>query len=89
MQCLKWQKLNLNLSHILTCTYSLKKGTRGRISYISNRYSKSNNNYLKSYESKQESKPIIYLDTTNLYGYAMPKFLTTSGFKWIEPKEFD
>ena len=67
----------------------MKKRTRGRISYISNRYSKSNNNYLKSYESKQESKPIIYLDTTNLYGYAMPKFLTTSGFKWIEPKEFD
>ena len=79
----------MNLSQILTCTYSLKKRTRGRISYISNRYSKSNNNYLKSYDPKQESKPIIYLDTNNLYGYAMPKFFTTSGFKWTDPKEFD
>ena len=24
----------------------------------------------------------------NLYGSAMPKFFPTSGFKWIDPKEF-
>ena len=62
------------------------KGTRGGISYISNRYSKANNKYLKSYEPKEESK---YLDANNLYGYAMSKFLLTSGFNWIHPKEFD
>ena len=32
---------------------------------------------------------MIYLDVNNLYGYAMSKFLTTSGFKRIDPKEFD
>ena len=65
------------------------KGTRGGISYISNRYSKANNKYLKSYDPKQESKHIIYLDTINLYGYSMSKFPLTSGFKWIDPKEFN
>ena len=35
-----------------------EKGTRGRISYISNRYSKANNKCLKSYDPKQESKHI-------------------------------
>ena len=25
----------------------------------------------------------------NLYSYAIPKFLRTSGFKWIDPKNFD
>ena len=36
-----------------------QKGKRGAVSYISNRYSKVNNNYLKSYDPKQESKYII------------------------------
>ena len=62
---------------------------RGRVSYISNRYSKANKKHLKSYDSKQESKHITYLDTNNLYGYAMSKFLPTSGFKWVDTKEFD
>ena len=39
-----------------------EKSTRGGISYISNRYSKANNKYLKSYDPKQESNHIIYLD---------------------------
>ena len=66
----------------------IEKGTRGGVSGISNRYSKANNKYLKSYQSKQESKHIIYLDANNLYVYAMSKFLPTSGFIWIDPKEF-
>ena len=47
-----------------------EKGTRGGVSYIYNRSSKANSKYLKSYNKKQESKHIIYLDTNNLYGYA-------------------
>ena len=66
-----------------------EKDTRGEISYTSNRYSKGNNKYLKSFDLKEESKHIIYLDANNIYGYAMSKFLPTNGFKWIDPKEFD
>ena len=66
-----------------------EKGMRGGVSYMSNRYSKANNKYLTSFDPKQESKHIIYLDTNNLYGYAMSNFLTASGFKWIDPKELD
>ena len=57
---------------------------------VFNRYSKDNNKYLKSYDLKQEWKHIIiHLDPNNLYGYAMPKFLPTSGFKRKDPKEFE
>ena len=67
----------------------LEKGTKGGISYTSNRYIKANNTYLKSYYSKKESKHITYLETNNLYGYAMSKVLPATGFKWIGPKEFN
>ena len=63
-----------------------EKGMRGRVSYICKRYSKVSNKYLKSYEPKQESKHIIYLNANNFYGYAMSKFLQKSSFKWIGPK---
>ena len=43
-----------------------EKGGIGRISYISNKYSKANNKYLKSHDPRQESKHIIYLDSINL-----------------------
>ena len=43
-----------------------EKGTRKGVSCVSNRYSKANNKYLKSYDLKQESKHIIYLDANNL-----------------------
>ena len=66
-----------------------EKYTRGRISFISNRYSKANNKYLNYYDPNQESKRVIYIDGNNLHGYVMSKFLSTSGFKWIDPKEFD
>ena len=67
----------------------LEKGMRGKVFYISKRYSKASNKYLKSYDPKQEWKHIMYLDANNVYSYMMSKFLLTSGLKWVDPKEFD
>ena len=58
-----------------------EKEMRGRVCYISNRYSKANNKYLKSYDSKQESKHIIYLGTNNLYVFAMVIYVFSN--RWI------
>ena len=85
---LKMKKIKLELITDPDRYIFFEKCTRGRISYISNRYSKASNKYLQPYDLKQESKQ-IYLDVNNLHGYKMSKFLATSRFKWMDPKEFD
>ena len=54
---------------------------RGRVSYTSKRYCKVNNKYLRSYDQRQESKHIIYLDANNLYSYVMSKIVSGFSFK--------
>ena len=83
---LKMMKINLELISDPDMYVFFEKGKRGTISYISNIYGKANNKYLKSFNPKQELKHIIYLDVNNVYGYAMSKFLPTSGFKGMNPK---
>ena len=61
-------------------------GKKEALSYISKTYSKANNKYLKSYDTKQESKHIISLDGNDSYGYAISKFLPKGEFKWIDRK---
>ena len=72
---LKMTKIELELIPDPGMYIFFEKGTGGRTSYISNRYCKDNNKYLKSYEPKQKSKHVISLDMNNLYG--------------MNPKEFD
>ena len=86
---LKMRNIELDLIWDPDINIFFEKGTGGGISYISNRYYKANNKYLKSYDPKEESKHILYLDASNLDGYAMSKFLPTSGLKQVDPKDFD
>ena len=51
-----------------------EKGAIGGASYVAHRHSKAINKYLKSYDPKQESKDIIYLDRNN----------TITSNKWIQ-----
>ena len=49
---LKMTKIKLELITDLGMYIFFENGTRGRISYISDRYSKANNKYLTSYDPK-------------------------------------
>ena len=67
----------------------IEKGMRGGISYITKRYSKTNNKYMTDYDSSEESIYIIYLDANNLYGWGMSQYLTYGAFRWLNQKEID
>ena len=67
----------------------IEKGMRGGVSYIANRYRKANNKYMKNYDEKAPSKYISYLDSNNLYGWAMSQYLPTGCFKWLSQKQIE
>ena len=37
---------------------------------------------MKNYDKNKKSSYILYLDTNNLYGWAMSQKLPVGGFKW-------
>ena len=65
----------------------IEKGLRGGISYICKRYSKANNEYVKTYDPAKPSKCISYLDMNSLCGQGMSGYLPYGGFKQLKNVE--
>ena len=65
----------------------VEEGIRGGICHSVDRYAKANNKYMENYNNSEELSYIQYLDTNNLYGWAMSKTLPVNGFKWIDNNE--
>ena len=62
----------------------VQKGIRGGICHAVRRYAKANNEHVKNHVKSKESSYIIYLDASNLYGWAMSRKLPVNGFKWVK-----
>ena len=62
----------------------IERGMRGGISIVSKHYARANNPQAEGYDPKKPNSHILYLDTNNLYGWAMSQALPTGGFKWVE-----
>ena len=62
----------------------VEKGIRGGTCHAIHRYAKANNKYMKNYDKNKEPSYIQYLDSNNLYGWAMSQKLPVNGFKWKE-----
>ena len=59
----------------------IEKGLRRGVSYIAKRYAKANNKYTENHDLKKSSTFITYLDTNNLYGWAVTEYLSYGGFE--------
>ena len=84
---LKMTNIKLELMTDVDMFLFIEKGMIGGVSYIANQYGSANNKYMKEYDEKAPSKYIMYLDTNNLYGWAMSQYLSTGNFKWMTDKE--
>ena len=56
----------------------VEKGIRGRKCHVINRYTKTQNKYMKNYDPSTESSYPMYLDANNLYRLAMSQKLSVS-----------
>ena len=82
---LKMTDIMLDLMDDVNVFQFNKKGMCGGISYIVNLYGTANK-YIKEYDEKVPSMYVMYLDTYNLYGWAMSQYLLTGGFRWLTEK---
>ena len=61
----------------------IEKGLRGGISMVSHRHAIANNQYMQNFDPSQPDSYLLYLDSNNLYGWAMSQPMPTGGFQWV------
>ena len=80
---LKMTGIKLELISDIDKHLFIEKGLRGGIPYISKRFSKPNNKYMKNYDPTKESKFIMYLDENNLNDWEVSQYLPYYEFQWL------
>ena len=62
-----------------------ERGIRGGITQVVRKYALANNKYMGDrFDPKSESSYLQYVDTSNLYGWAISQPFPTGGFKWVD-----
>ena len=61
-----------------------EEGIRGGICNKVHSYAEASNKYMKNYDKNKELSFLMYVDSNNLYGWAMNKKLPVDGFKWAD-----
>ena len=83
--CLKKTGIRLELLLDPDMLLMFERGIRGGITQSVHRWTAANNPSMGSeYDKSKPTKYLQYLDTNNLYGWAMSQPLPTGGFHWVE-----
>ena len=83
--CLKHTGIKLELLTYPNMLLMFDRGIRGGITQVVRKYASANNGYMGDrFDPKSESSYLQYLDTNNLYGWAMSQPLPSEGFKWVD-----
>ena len=88
--CLKCIGIRLELLTDPDMLLMFERGIRGGITQAVRKYASANNKYMgDKFDPNEDTTYLQYLDTNNLYGWAMSQPLATGGFKWtdVNPNE--
>lgn len=86
---LRYTGVELELLTDIDMLHFFKKGIRGGICQCTERKHVANNKFLSTFNPEESSNFIMYLDATNLYGYAMSQKLPISDFAWLSEEEIE
>jgi hypothetical protein len=81
--------VELELLTDMDMLHFFRKGIRGGVSTCVGRKAIANNQFAGNYDPSKPTSFIMYLDATNLYGFAMRQHLPQSGFVWMTDEEID
>ena len=81
---LKFTRVSLELLTDSNMYLFIEKGLRGGISMVSHRHATANNPQMEDFNPSQPTSYLMYLDSNNLYGWAMSQPMPTGGFQWID-----
>ena len=85
--CLKKTRIRLELLLDPDMLLMFERWIRGGITHSVHRWAKANNPYMGlEYYPRKPTRYLQYLDTNNLYGWAMSQPLPTGGFHWVDVK---
>ena len=80
---LKFTRVSLELLTDSNMYLFIEKGLRGGISMVSHRHATANNPQMEDFNPEQPTSYLMYLDSNNLYGWAMSQPMPTGGFQWV------
>ena len=81
---LKKSKVKLELLTDIEMLIMVEKGIKGGLCHSINRYTKTNNKYMKDYNINKVSSYLKYWDVKNLYGWTISQKISVNGFRWVE-----
>ena len=83
--CLKCTGIKLELLTDPEMLPMFEWGIRGRITQAVRKYAAANNPYMgDKFDPNEDATYLQYLDTNNLYSWAMTQPLPTGGFRWVD-----
>ena len=83
--CLKCTGIKLELLTDPDMLLMFEQGIRSGITQAVRKYAAANNPYMgDKFDPNEDTAYLQYLDTNNLYGWAMSQPLPTGGFRWVD-----
>ena len=84
---LRYTGVELEIIQDLEIVHMIRQSIRGGLSLASKRYLEANDPMMEDYDPERPDVEIVYIDCSNMYGYALKQCLPEKDFRWLTKGE--